>query len=107
MHIFQRILYIGIGSGLINIGVYSLVGQTFTAKRSFANSLVTTTGPLLSFACAPLLNLSIGFFGWRWTMAMEGAVLLNMVPTSMIATHVFESLRTVEISNQAQSEGMT
>ena len=68
--------FAGVGSGLMYVTSMVAVQHYFDSKRSLATGLAVSGSGVGTFTFGFVLQLFLNRFGWRWTMAFQGVLML-------------------------------
>jgi MFS family permease len=81
-------LGVGVGVGIAYVPSVGAVQRWFTRQRGIASGLAVAGIGLGTLLMPPIAAVLIPRFGWRWTYAILGiVVLLIMVPASLLIEH--------------------
>ena len=80
----------GAGGGAIELCYIVEIQQTFDRHRPFAQGLCTVASSLGNLLGAPLTALLQQTYGWQGTLLLHSAIMLNLVPISLLFRYLNE-----------------
>ena len=101
--VFCCVFCVGIGLGFANFTAIVAVSFYFEKRRSLAIGLAVCGSGFGTFIFAPLTQILLAEYGWKGTVLIETALLLNCIPCGAVFRPVeAPRKKSVPLVNQAE-----